>query len=212
MICRNLPLVLGIALLAGCDADEMAGTGDPSSDERIIYAEGSAVSDGLSISSGNVIIQSNQPGIAFATVTTPEQPKSLAYFLVFNHDLANKAGVKTGCGSNGTTANTFHTLNCFGNQCTVAYKIVLENDAHDVAIEELTIGKSFDPDNGRVFLIDMKVAPPELTQLKLQLPADVPSLKATHETQKFGQATLTALRKADPTVDDFCQQATPDRT
>lgn len=131
---------------------------------------------------------------------------------MFNHDLANDAGVKIECDSDGTTANTSHTLTCFSNECTVAYKVVLAEDSHAVDTETITIDKPYDPAKGRVFLIDMKVAPLAVTQLNLELPADVPSLTATDATQEFGRATLTALREGDTTVDDFCQRATAEGT
>jgi hypothetical protein len=198
-------LIAGVTVVAGCTGNQPNPTNAPSAPQRLIMAEGNSMSDGLSISSGNVVVIENQPGIAFATVTTPGQSKRVAYFAVFNHNRPN-AGVKTECGSSGSSANTFHTINTFGNECTVKYAVVLKEGAEPIATESISISdKEYDSSKGRVFLIDMEATPPRVTQIKLDLPIDVPALKETDATEQFGHATLNAFRKADKTVDGFCR-------
>ncbi|WP_252853280.1 hypothetical protein [Aeoliella straminimaris] len=198
-------LIAGVTVLVGCTGSQPNSINAPSKPDHLIMGEGSSISDGLSISNGNVVVIDDQPGIAFATVTPPGQSKRVAYFLVFNHDRPN-ARVKTEGGSSGSTANTFHTINTFGNECTVEYDVVLKDGTESIETESISISDTeYDSSKGRVFLIDMEATPPSVTQLNLDLPADVPALKEPDATKQFGQDTLNAFRKADKSVDDFCR-------
>ncbi len=51
----------------------------------------------------------------------------------------------------------------------------------------------------------MEATQPKVTQINLDLPANVPSLPETNAAKQFGQDTLNALRKADKTVERFCR-------
>lgn len=192
----TLVFVVSFSFLMGCLPDE------PS---HITMAEGNATTDGLSISNGNYILKEGQPGVAFATVTTPGQSKKMAYFLAFNHSMPD-AGVGTESNGNGSNANTLHTLRSFGRECTVKYGVDLGEEAQATVEERLSIdAEPYDLSEGRVFLINTESSPSSITQLDLDLPTDVPPLKEVDATQEFGYSTLRALRRADKTVDEFCQ-------
>ncbi|QDV23844.1 hypothetical protein [Aureliella helgolandensis] len=199
-------LITGVAVLVGCTGKQPNPTNVPSKPQHLIMSEGNATSDGLSVSSGNVVVIENQPGIAFATVTIPKQPKRVAYFLVFNHDGPN-VGVKTESESSGASGNTFHTINTYGKECTANYEVVLQEETEAVKTETVSIDdKAYDSSKGRVFLIDMKLDPPNVTQVNLHMPNNVPDLKVeTDATRQFGDDTVNALRKASKTVNEFCR-------
>ncbi len=139
-----------------------------------------------------------------AAVAKPGHSKEIAYALIFNHDGPNTS-VKSESGISDATGNTTHTMTCDGNDCNAAYHVTLSEDGKDVATESITIaGKPYDPTQGRLFLIDIESRPPTVTQMDLELPADIPDLKETEATEAFGDETLNGLRHADTNVDAFC--------
>ncbi len=186
-------------VLAGCN-----GT----SPNQLLMGEGVTTSDDLSVTNGNVIVKEGQPGIAFAFATKPGQSKEFTYFLVFNHDFPNDGvNMKTQSHTDVSTADTSHTITAFGTDCKVEYRVALKADTRTVETETTLIADApYDPSKGKLFLIDMKTTPPTVTQLHLELPSEIPNLKETDATEKFGQDTLNGLRKADKTVDDFCER------
>ncbi|WP_145391369.1 hypothetical protein [Stieleria neptunia] len=201
----TLILVTSVTVLVGCTGGQPNLSDASSQPQHLIMSEGSSTSDGLSISNGNVVVKENQPGVAFATVTLPGQSKRIAYFLVFNHDRPN-AGVTSEGGSRGATASTSHTINTYGNESTAKYELVLKSGADSIETETISIDdEAFGSSKGRVFLIDMKLDPPGVSQFHLDLPTEVPELKETEATEQFSHDALTAMRKADQAVDAFCR-------
>ena len=67
-------------------------------------------------------------------------------------------------------------------------------------------GAPYDPAKGKFFLIDIKTAPPTVTQLNPELPWQIPDLSETAAAEKFGQDTLNGLRKTNKQIDEFCQR------
>ena len=195
----TLIFIAGAIVLAGCN-----GT----SPSQILMGEGTATSDDLSVTSGNVILKEGQPGIAFAFATKPGQSKEFTYFVVFNHDLGNgDVNVKSIGNSDGSTAHTFHSITAFGTDCKVEYRVGLKADRKTVETETTLIADApYDPSKGKLFLIDMKATPPTVTQLNLELPSEIPNLKETDSVEKFSLDTLNGLRKTDKTVDEFCRR------
>jgi len=201
----SLVLTTCVALLAGCADEQSKPPASPSPTRSLVMSEGTSSGDGLSISNGNVVVKENEPGIAFATVTTPGQPRRIVYFVVFNHDRPH-SGITTEGGSTGATADTFHTITTYGKASTVRYEVVLKKETESIEAETISIDdKVFDSTQGRVFLIDMKQNPPSATQFNFDLPADLPELTATDATEQFAQDTLNAIRTADEAVDAFCR-------
>ena len=173
---------------------------------KIVYGEGVAKSDGLSVTNGNVNLKEGQPGIACAFVIKPGRTREVTYFLVFNHDFPI-GGFGTDGGSDGLTASSSHTITAFGASCKVEYRVGLNADRKTVETEATLIaGKPFDPSKGKLFLIDMKSTPPTVTQLNLELPSPIPDLEETDAVEKFTQNSLKGLRKTDKAVDEFCRR------
>ena len=172
----------------------------------LVVGGGGVETDGLSISSGNVVIRGGKPGIAMATVTTPGSPKRVVYCLIFTHDPSTST-VTTKATSEGTTATTFHNIESFKHPCPVKYYIELDVEDRTVAGETLSLnGANFEPTNGRVFLIDFEDNPPAVTQLLLELPSEVPDLSNVEQMEQFGTETLKTLRGNDQRAEDFCHQ------
>ena len=200
-----LVLATCFAVLAGCADEQSKPPASPSPTRSLVMSEGTSSGDGLSISNGNVVVKENEPGIVFATVTTPGQPRRIVYFVVFNHDRAN-AGINTEAGSTGATADTFHRITTYGKTSTVRYEVVLKNETESIEAETITIDdKVFDSTQGRVFLIDMKQSPPSVTQFNVDLPVELPELTATDATEQFAQDTLDTIRTVNDAVDTFCR-------
>ena len=202
MMRRLTMIVLSCAaFIVGCDR----ASHTPS---HLVMGEGSAVSDNLAVSNGNVILKENQPGILFAFVTKPAQSKQFTYFVVFNHDFPTGAtnAINTSSTSDGSSANTFHTINAFGAECKVEYHVTLTDDGKNVQKETTSVAdKSYEQSKGKLFLIDMKTDPPTVVQTSLDLPSVIPDLQDTESAEKFGLDALQDLRQADETVDEFCK-------
>lgn len=195
--------IAGVIAVTGCIR---------TSPSKMVLGEGEVTSKKLSVTTGNFILKEGQPGIAFAFATKPGQTKEFTYLMVFNCDFPN-GGVTTGGNSSGSTADTFHTIKAFGNECKVEYHVGLSSDSKTVDLETTLIADArYDPSKGKLFLIDMKTMPPTVTQLKLQLPSQIPNLEQTDSVEKFGQNTLNELRKTDKTVDEFCRRIETDGT
>jgi hypothetical protein len=193
-----------VALSVGCNR----GNQNPS---RQVMGGGHAVSGKLAVSNGPVIQLENHPGILFAFVTKPNRPKALTYCVVFNHDFPAAAfnSMKTSSTSDGTNAGTSHTIRAFGATCNVEYQVTLADDGETVAEETTFVGgNSYDPSQGKLFLIDMKSNPVAVTQVDLDLPSAIPDMQEVEAAEKFGLDTLKGLREASETVDAFCRTTT----
>lgn len=194
---RILILIAGAMAMIGCTR---------TSPSQMIVGEAQVTSDGLALTSGNVILTEGRPGIAFALATKPGQSKEFTYFVVCNHDFP-KGGVNTECACDGPTGHTSHTITAFGNNCKIEYRIGLSADKKSVEMETTLIADTpYDPSKGNLFLIDMKAAPAIVTQLDLELPSETPDLNESSAIEKFGQDTLNRLRKLDKTCDEFCRR------
>ena len=195
----NRTLLLWILLGAhgvGCDTKRETA--------EMVFAEGQAASEDLAVSNGNIILKTQQPGVAFAFVTKPQEAKEFAYFAIFNHDFPN-GKVGTHSSSDGFAAETHHSLQAFGNECMIQYSLTLAEDGKTVTAETLGVeGVDYDAANGKVFLIDMRATPPQTVQLDLALPRSIPSLKSPQQTDEFGTNILQGLRTANRQVDAFC--------
>ncbi len=53
-------------------------------------------------------------------------------------------------------------------------------------------GSPYDTSKGKLLLIDMKTAPPVVTQVNLELPTEIPSLKESEAAEKFGENRLNS--------------------
>ena len=172
---------------------------------QLLIAEGVANSNGLEVNSGNVVVKTGRPGVAFACVTTPGQSKTFAYFLIFNHDFP-KALVTSQGTSDGSIAKTNHTISAFGHRCEAEYRVTLRPGQQAVASVETRVGGvRYDLTKGKVFLLEMKNAKPSVTQLNIELPTKLPRLDRTSDVEKFAERTLKRLREANEAVNAFCQ-------
>jgi len=208
---RNVTLIMaGTLLLIGCDSKSTTSAPDSSGPAQLRMGEGSATSDGLSVTNGNVVLTEGRPGIAYAFATIPGQTKKFTYFLVFNHDFP-EGGIATQSGGDDLTANAFHTIKSFGNECTVEYRVELNANTETVKTDSTVLADSpYDTSEGKLFLLNMKTTPPTVTQLNLELPSEIPNLEKPDAAAQFGEDTLSQLRNTDKRVDAFCLQIEQD--
>lgn len=191
---RSLPLLLAWVVVLS-----VVGYRPCLAQTELILGGGSATSDGLSLSSGNVVVREHQPGVAFATVTAPSQKKRVAYFIVFSHD---RADVKSASTNNGVEATTFHTIDSFGKKCSVHYRITLKDPMRSV--ETLAVGtRDFEVSKGRVFLIDLRPDEPKVTQVAAEEFGTLPERTDVETTEKFARSALKALRQTNEDIDRF---------
>ena len=162
--------------------------------QQLRIGAGSSKSGALSVSQGNVLVQEGQPGIAYAHATKAGQRKELVYFLIFSHD-SPAMTVEIGASGTEIEAETYHTINSFGNECTAKYRVALSAGG-EVVKESITVGKkSYDPDETKLFMIDMKATPPTITAIAHEV---------TGENLSFD--FLRRLRTANSAIDKFCRR------
>jgi hypothetical protein len=197
-------------LLIGCEGKNSSAPPNQPNGAQLTMGEGSSDSDGLNVTNGNVVLKQGQPGIAYSFSTIPGREKRFTYFLIFTYDFRN-GRVMTQSSGDDLTANASHTIKAFGNDCKAEYRIELDANTKAVATESTRIAESsFDPSKGKVFLVDMKTSPPEVTQLDLELPTTIPNLEKPESAERFGSDILNQLRKANKSVDSFCLQIEAD--
>ena len=193
----TLFLVAGLSLFAGCDR---------SIETSAKMNAGVVGNDSFSLSHGNLILQQNQPGIAFSFVKTPGRQKEFTYFTVFNHEFPNLNKLSSRSRADSSDGNCALSFSAFGNECLIEYSVTLNPDDRNIKQETTSIaGRDYDQKKGRVFLIDMKTTPVTIEQLDVELPTEIPDLKDTNTMDEFGQQTLQTLRKADVRLEEFFQ-------
>ena len=201
----TLVFIVTIAFFGGCNESGNVTKNGPSN-ASLTLGEGASASDGLSVTNGNAVLKQGQAGIAFAFTITPVRSKEFAYFIVFNHDFP-EAGIDTSSENSGLEASGSHTITAFGNDCKVNYSVTLNSDNRSIEKESTQIAEEdYHRDKGRLFLIEMNSNPPNIVQLEVELPTEIPNLKEPDAAESFGRGVLNRLRETNKRVDEFCRR------
>jgi hypothetical protein len=172
------------------------GCGRGNTDKFTIQG-GRSSSDGLSVSSGNLVVRAGKPGVLFGTAKATNSPEQFSYIFVFMH-----AGLKPVPGdtykavnsSSGKKGSSTCTLVESGQTIQADYEIELD-DTGKVTKEQLKVGgKVVDLAAGRLFLIDLTAPSPTYEQKRSDQLGAIKSLDTTEDVENIAASILDSLK------------------
>jgi hypothetical protein len=201
--------ILGLVLFAiGCAGAWWLGKVSrvPGEGYKSVQSGGTYSSDGFNIRAGGIVILDPLPGMEFGTIKKPNGSEEIAYLIYFKYEATGMHS--TGSSSNSHVAQkTMEMTNAFSIESRtigVTYKVNTDEARTDGKGESLDLnGKSFDLNQGRVFLIDLTSNAPEFHQKNLKLPPITTSLNSSQQLEKLFKDLRTNLSKQDPEIDAF---------
>jgi hypothetical protein len=165
--------------------------------DKITIQGGRSSSDGLSVSSGNLVVRAGKRGVLFGTANATNSPEQFSYIFVFKYaGLKPVPGdtYKAGNSSSGKKGASTCTLVENGQTIQADYEIELD-DTGKVTKEQLKVGgKVVDLAAGRLFLIDLTSFSPIYEQKKSDQLGAIKSLDTTEDVEHVAASILDALK------------------
>lgn len=164
-----------------------------------------------SFSSGGRVIQPGQPIMLFGTKGKPEEKRGFAYVVLMQIEPDNGANLNhsenaslSSTGNRVTLRDTF-TIN--GKGAALSLDLELNPKTHKTTKETLRLnGRTWDPNKGRLFLVDARAGKPFVTQVKTTLPSDLPDPKETEMLTAMAKDFIAQVRKQDPACREFLER------
>jgi hypothetical protein len=175
---------------------------------RFVAGGSRSTSDGLGISSGNIVVVEGKSGVLFGTVKQPSGPERLTYLIFFKvgpparHEAEN--GANFHCSSDGSSAQAEDAIVISGRRVEATYRIVLDKARSGAASETLEVGgRGVDMAAGRVFLVDFTTGTAVYRQREVSLPPSVPALSTTGDVERFAEEIRKDLEGRDSEIRAF---------
>lgn len=175
---------------------------------RFVQRGGSSHTGDLTISAGNVFVETGKPGVLFGTVTKPGGREEIAYLILFRHgpsssDLSAKSiNANASCDRNKAESKASFALG--GREFEVAYRIQLDDSGTHVASETITVpGETRGVEAGQVLLIDLRSPESSFRREKLILPPIVAPVQSQEDVEQLANATTKSLASQSPVVRAF---------
>jgi S1-C subfamily serine protease len=163
---------------------------------------------GQQLAGGMFVLDKKGPSFGFGLAQTGEAASRCTYFLVLRLP------------SGGFNQASFMAKNKTAqDRTTCSYGAFLDDESitvdHSFAAEQAPLAgeqftlldEKYDPASGRVFLIDARESPPRVTQKKIDLTRDYPTLPLDDgQILDLGRKTLEELQKAHEEVRKFLQE------
>lgn len=181
---------------------------------KTVISGGGAISGDFSISSANlVVVEPQQPAVAWNMVQPPGEGRRIAYFMILKYPPqgGSSQGYSGDVSNDGRTGRSAGTITINGKDLSFDYRATIETGKG--LKEELLSIKGIDQplEKGRVFLIDLTADPISVVQHDLKLPKDVPDASSATDAEALAKSTLAELEKSSA-VSEFIKHSGPTST
>jgi hypothetical protein len=175
--------------------------------KSLLRAATGADNKGLEVLAGGLALREGEVGGAFGTVRVGRGKRRFSYFAVIKHGLSAETGTSTsehakvGIGAGEST----QVVGIDDQKLTITYRVKLDA-GKAVSKETVTVnGKELNLAKGRVLVVDLTAEPPQVGQLKVALPAEVPDVSQAKAAAALVRRTLADLAKRNKPIRDFIQ-------
>jgi hypothetical protein len=165
--------------------------------------------DALEVQVGGVVLRTGEPGVIFGVVRIAKGKRFPAYVILVRHRVGKEEGANESSEEvvlEDRIARSRHSLLIEGKRLHLHQRIELAPDGAKILREEFRFGdKTFDPSNGRVFVLDLTGGTPRWEQRKLDLPSEVGELDNPRAAEEFARTQTTELSRQDRKIKAFVE-------
>lgn len=185
-------------LLAGCNRTLQPL---PAGQQKLVLGGGKTGSDGLTVSSPNLVAHEAQPAVIFGWQELPGESRQLTYVFVVRYPspAPSSLGLKATSSTSAGKGRSSGQLQIANEAAAFVYSVTASPIEESLEIN----GRNQNLAKGRVFLIEFANGPMDVTQLDVSLPSEVPEAQSTAEVESLAADILNHLMKHSADVVEF---------